>query len=99
MNETIKRLEEISKGWGGKFKEIKSYREAFHIEKYGVSFVECDSFVGFCHYDKTLYFETKSHWVDIIHGMGHIFALKSRKVAFHVPEKNVLYFIRGNTRW
>ena len=92
MNEIIKRLEEMTKFWGGSFEEIKSYKDAFRIKDYGFAFVECDSFVGFCHLNKTLYFESKSHWVDIIHGMGHIFCIEKPENCLPCPGEECAIF-------
>lgn len=76
MNKFVQKLEEIAQSWGGSFKLIESFSDAFHLDSEFNSYVNSESFIVFNSLREELCFEPKTHWVDVIHGMGHIFTTK-----------------------
>lgn len=74
MNKIIQKLEQITQNWGGSFRLIESFSNAFHLDDRIYSSVNSQSFIVFDFLLKELCFEPKTHWVDVIHGMGHMFA-------------------------
>ena len=73
--EIIKKLEKLVKSWGGNFQIIKSFSDSFHLDdRYYTSNGSIEEFIVFEPYGKNIAFEEKTHWVDVIHAMGHVFA-------------------------
>lgn len=87
----IKKLEKLVKSWGGNFQMIKSFSDSFHLDdRYYTSNGSIEEFIVFEPYGKNIAFEEKTHWADVIHAMGHVFA--SNKELQFCPGDNCYEF-------
>ena len=74
--EIIKKLEKLVKSWDGSFKIIQSFSDSFHLDsRYYTQNGSVEEFIVFEPYGKDIAFEEKTHWADVIHAMGHVFAV------------------------